>query len=91
MERTNITSSQIELLTSKGFQQDDSKHSGFYFFEKSDPYQIWVLIPYLNYCGFKFEILQYDIDEEGVPQESMYTEPIKYMQSFEEFINFWIP
>jgi hypothetical protein len=47
-----LTDKDIEFLKSKGFTQDDNKHSGYFFIEEDN--KSWVLVPKENY--YKLDI-----------------------------------
>jgi hypothetical protein len=81
-----LTDKDIEFLKSKGFTQDDNKHSGYFFMEEDN--KSWVLIPYDNL--YKLEFYEYGLyDGDGDYYEDYDKEYSKDGESLESFISFW--
>jgi hypothetical protein len=83
MIQFEFTDHQIEFLVSKGFRQDPSQHSGFFFIEEDG--KTYVLIPY--YGTFKMEVYEVLHDGDSGYYENMYKIDAESGQSLQEFLN----
>lgn len=82
-----LSKSDIDFLELKGFKQDISKNSGYYFIE--DDRKTMVLIPYED-GSYKLEFYEMCEDGDGGWYEDFDKEYSKKGQTLENFINFWI-
>lgn len=82
-----LSKSDIDFLTLKGFKQDISKNSGYFFVE--DDGKTMVLIPYED-GSYKLEFYEMCDDGDGGYYEDFDKEFSEEGQSLEDFINYWI-
>jgi len=82
-----LSKSDLDLLKLKGFTQDISKNSGYYFIE--DDIKTIVLIPYKD-GSYKLEFYEMCDDGDGGWYEDFDKEYSKEGQTLEDFINFWV-
>ncbi|MCK9446744.1 hypothetical protein M0Q50_07795 [bacterium] len=82
-----LSKSDIDLLKLKGFAQDISKNSGYYFIE--DDKKTMVLIPYED-GSYKLEFYEMCDDGDGNYYEDYDKEYSKDVQTLDDFINFWV-
>jgi hypothetical protein len=81
-----LTDKDIEFLKSKGFTQDDKKHSGYFFIEEDN--KSWVLVPKYDY--YKLEFYEYGLDDgDGNSYDDYSKEESKENESLESFISYW--
>lgn len=82
-----LSKSEVDFLKLKGFTQDISKNSGYYFIE--DDIKTIALIPYED-GSYKLEFYEMCDDGDGNYYEDFDKEYSKEGQSLEDFINLWI-
>ncbi|WIC41425.1 hypothetical protein MA9V1_161 [Chryseobacterium phage MA9V-1] len=75
-----LTQADIEIIQSFGMIRQDSKHSGYWYYEHSSA-DVTVLIPYPDH--FKIECLIYDIDG----NEQLFPTLSKQGQTLKEFLS----
>lgn len=83
-----LTEQEVEYLKSKGFKQEDKKHSGFFYLEDVERPQTLVLIPKED--GFKLEFIEICDDGEGGCYDDLDKEYSKPDQDLKSFIEDWI-
>ncbi len=81
-----LSESEIEYLKSVGFKQNESKHSGYYYFE--DDRKTIVLIPQEDKT-YKLEFYELCDDGDGNFYDDYSKQYSKEGQSLEEFIESW--
>ena len=80
-----LSKSDVDFLKLKGFTQDISKNSGYYFIE--DDRKTMVLIPYKD--SYKLEFYEMCDDGDGNYYQDFDKQYSKEGQSLEDFINYW--
>jgi hypothetical protein len=76
----------VNLLVTVGFKQDDSKHSAYYYFE--DDKKTTILIPQED-GTYKFEFLEMCDDGDGSSYEDFNKTYSKTGQTLQQFIEEW--
>lgn len=82
-----LSESDVDFLKSKGFTQDSSKNSGYYFIE--DDKKTIVFIPYED-GSYKLEYYEWCDDGDGGVYQDFDKEYSEKGQTLKDFIDCWI-